>query len=386
MNFRKALVWIMLVAALAALILLIARSKVHGIEIGGDFVQYWSAGRLNFQGENPYDIQHLTELQMPHDPAGGQAIIMWLPPWAYLLVMPIGIFPYMAARMIWFFGELVLIFACTNWLWAHYQGPKRWLWLAWSVTFLHWASLEALRSGQVSPFVLAGTLCFLAFLRRDKEWLAGAALALVLLKPHLLYLFSLAVVLWAIEQRRWRVLAGWGGAMLAGTAIACLPNWRLLAQYIETARQRPPEQWITATIGGQLRLYFGAEHFWLQFVSVGIGILWLAWYLHRHHRQWNWEEQMPVLALVSLGTAAYGWRHDQTITLLAILPAIAWLVTSQGPILHRVILLGIYVLIDWVAITSTHPQDWFWWFPLAILAWYLAAQKLCAGTPFELKY
>jgi hypothetical protein len=376
MKLKPALLWVTLLATIVSLIILLTRSNLRGLEMGGDFAQYWSAGRLNLLGENPYDLQRLAELQLPHEPAGGQALIMWLPPWVYPLVMPIGILPYTAARMVWFFGELILVFACANWLWAHYHGDKRWLWLLWSVTFLHWATLEALRSGQVSPFVLAGAVLFLALTSIGAMGWAGAALLFVLIKPHLLYLFSLAVFLWAVEQRRWRVLVGWGTALVAGVGIACLPNWRLFGQYIETARQRPPDQWITATIGGQLRLYWGAEHFWLQFVPVAFGLAWLAWYWQRQHRTWVWSQQLPILALVSLSTAAYGWRHDQTITLLAIWPAFAWLLTSRRPALHKIIFVGLYGLIDWLAIASTRPQDWFWWFPLAILAWYLAVQKI----------
>ncbi|MFZ6027518.1 MAG: glycosyltransferase family 87 protein [Chloroflexota bacterium] len=376
MRLRKASLWASFVIALIALFAVATQSRLNGLEMGGDFVQYWSAGRLNLQGKSPYNVEQLAELQRPHEPAGGQALIMWLPPWAYALVMPVGMLPYTIARVAWLLLEVAIVFACTNWLWAHYRGAKGWVWLAWIVSFLHWATLEALRGGQVSPFVFAGAVCFLAAIQRKQPWLAGMSLAPVLLKPHLLYLFSLAALLWSFKERQWRVLSGCGVSLLAGTALACLPNRHLLAQYIESARQQPPDQWITATIGGQLRLHFGAEHFWLQFVSVVVGLAWLAWYWRRHHHTWNWWKRTPPLAMVSLGTAAYGWRHDQIVTLLAILPLLAWVVTAKWPALCKGIFLGLYLSINWIAIASTQPQDWFWWLPWAVLAWYLVAQRL----------
>lgn len=375
-NIRSVAVWLALICALVALLILLSQNPWRGLELGGDFVQYWSAGRLNIHGENPYNLEKLTVLQSPYHPAGNQTLIMWLPPWMYILAMPIGLLPYPFVRMLWFFGQLAVVVVCTVSLWKFYGGQQRWLWLAWCVSFLHWAMLEALRGGQISHLMLAGVIVFLISAQRNKPWLAGAALALVMLKPHLLYLFILALILWGVEQRQWRVLTAWALTLGVVTLVVCLPNPGLLGQYLEAARQRPPGQWITATLGGQLRLIFGSEKIWLQFAPLLIGLVWLVWYWLRHRQNWHWCQQIPVLALMSLSTAAYGWRHDQSITLLAILPAFVWLTNNSRKSIYHAAFIGVYILIDWVAITTIKPQDWFWWFPLVTLIWYLGVRRV----------
>jgi len=380
MKPRQILLLAALLLSVALLSVVLSRTDLNGLNVSVDFVQYWSAGSLNVRGQNPYDLELLAAVQSPYVRAGEPALIMWLPPWVYPLIMPVGLLPYSFARMGWFFGQIVLLFACVNWLWISYQGSKAWLWLAWWVAFSQWAVLEALHIGQVSPFVLAGAVLFLALIQRGRAGWAGAVLSLVLLKPHLLYLFSLGILVWVVQQRRWRLLGGLAGAVAAGLLLASITNPQLLLQYVEITRQSPPTQWVTATIGGQLRLWFGAQHVWLQFLPVVFGVAWLSVHWLRRQRRpgraWEWQEELPLLALLSLSTAAYGWRHDQTVLLLAILPACGWLVTSRRPLALKIIFFGLYGLLDWIAISSQQPQNWFWWMPLAMLVWYLAVQKV----------
>ncbi len=46
-----------------------------------DFVEYWAAGRLNAQGQNPYDPGLLMPLEVAAGRPLEQAILMWNPPW-----------------------------------------------------------------------------------------------------------------------------------------------------------------------------------------------------------------------------------------------------------------------------------------------------------------
>ncbi|MFO0826446.1 MAG: hypothetical protein U0792_25560, partial [Gemmataceae bacterium] len=99
-------------------------------------------------------------------------------------------------------------------------------------------------------------------------------------------------------------------------------------QFLDAMANRPPEQWVSPTIGTVLRLVFGAEHFRLQFVPVLVGLAWFAWYYPRWAKRWNWSDQLPLLVLVSFVTAPYGaWPFDMVL----LIPAAMWLVRNQPP-------------------------------------------------------
>src|SRR5206468_210349 len=102
--------------------------------------------------------------------------------------------------------------------------------------------------------------------------LAGVAAVLIAVKPHLAYLFWIALLLWSIRERRWRTLAGGVFAGLALTALPLLFNPHVLQQYWQTFTQRPPAQYRSPTIGTVLRLAFGEGQFRLQFLAMIPGL------------------------------------------------------------------------------------------------------------------
>src|SRR5690349_4291378 len=73
-----------------------------------DFLQVWSAGRLHLAGENPYDPVRMLELQKANRLPDDRASMMWNPPWALALVMPVGGLPINAAQVLWLLGLAAL--------------------------------------------------------------------------------------------------------------------------------------------------------------------------------------------------------------------------------------------------------------------------------------
>ena len=62
--------------------------------------------------------------------------------------------------------------------------------------------------GSALGIAVLGTVLFLQCERRGYYVLAGAAAVLLAIKPHIVYLFWFALLLWAIQRRRWALLAG----------------------------------------------------------------------------------------------------------------------------------------------------------------------------------
>ena len=68
------------------------------------------------------------------------------------------------------------------------------------IAFTFVPTFLALLLGQISPLLLLGAVLFLVAQRQGRLLLAGAAADLMLLKPHLTYLFWVAFLLWSLRS------------------------------------------------------------------------------------------------------------------------------------------------------------------------------------------
>jgi hypothetical protein len=348
-----------------------------------DFVEYWAAGRLNANGLNPYDPEQLLPLQLVAGRDTDEAVMMWNPPWTLALVMPLGLLPARTAQLLWLLFHLAIILYCADWAWRACHGPVKLRWLAWLLALTFLPTGFVLQAGQITPLVLLGIVGFLHFQRRN-GWLAGACAVLIAIKPHLLYLFWLALLLWTIEQRRWAILLGGLLTGIAATAVALVCNPLVLAQFFDAFAHRPPEQWVSPTPGALLRLAFGKDPFWLQFLPTLAGIIWLVPYWLRYRRSWDWGEQMPLLIMVSFLTACYGaWPFDLVVLLLPLLHAAVWTVMRPTPLIVTTAL-ACWLIIDGLALAMNllhYPSVWFIWMTPAVLVAHLLLRHLHTAAP-----
>jgi len=341
-----------------------------------DFVEYWAAGRLQLTGGNPYSPEQLFALQKSVGWTDDIPIMMWNPPWTLPFVMPFGLFDYPIGRGLWFLLNLALMLLCIDSLWHFYGGPKPYRWLARIVSFLFLPTLVVLYLGQIGILILAGIVGFLHFERGQKWWLVGIVTVLIAIKPHLLYLFWIALLLWAIDQRRWSVVISGSLFGLVATAIPMLPNPSVIAQYLHALNNDTPLRWHTPTIGMLLRLLFGEEKHWLQFLPAALGALWFLFYWQQHRRTWHWAKQMPLLLLMSACTRPFGWTLDLVVLLPAVIQVTVWLLGSR----HRW-LIGLatisYLAISVLAAAPILPTGDFWrlWMAPALLLTYLVLWK-----------
>ena len=224
--------------------------------------------------------------------------------------------------------------------------------------------------GQVTPLILAGLTAFLFALRRQRYLLAGACLLTLSLKPHLLYLVIFAIVLWAIQTRKWSLGLGsvlaYAGAMIAAIAF----NHNVAGFFHGTVNAAMD---ISCGVGGVLRSIFGMQHIWLQFLPTVIGTAWFAFYWFRNRRGWSWEEHLPLVLLVSLSTAPYFWAHDFVLAMPAMIVLAVrisrtrtdWLVAS-----------ALYLVVQMVIFTEAEMLSKAW-MATASLLWLIL---YCTGT------
>lgn len=336
-----------------------------------DFIEYWAAGRLNMQGRNPYDPALILSLERATGHAFEKPLLMWTPPWSLAPVMPLALLPYPVARTIWFLLALGAFFWCFDRIGREALGSRH-RWWSWIAGFTFYPVLDALRTGQISLFSLVGTVG--VFVWRDRRpVLAGIMAALLTIKPHVTYLILLALIARAFISLQWDFLLGFSGTLLGSLLLVWISNPSIIHQYLYAWNHHPPVEWATATLGGLLRWYLGPERFTLQFVAPALGLLWFIIYVIRHQRQWVWKEQLPVIAVASSATAAYGWTHDPQPALVGILPVLLQLL-----VIHRswatIAFLAFYGLIQCVLFATTFDQVWYFWLGPVLLLWFLTAR------------
>ena len=159
------------------------------------------------------------------------------------------------------------------------------------------------------------------------------------------------------------------------TIISSLFSPTIVSDYLYAIINYPPSDWLTPTIGGFLRLLFGAEHFWLQFISLLFGIGLLIFYWIKYRKNWDWLSQTPLIVLVSLFTAAYGWSFDQPAALVAIIQIFVLVSVLPWQPASWIILIS-YVLINIANLISPGNEIYLFWLAPAMLIWYLVSCRL----------
>lgn len=250
---------------------------------------------------------------------------------------------------------------------------------SWIIGFTFYPVLEALKSGQANPILLLGVTGFLLSIQKKKYFLAGDFLSFLILKPHLLYLFVLAVLFWTLNERRWFVFLGGLASFIFGTVIAWIVNLQVINQYFFAILNYPPTDWVTPTIGGILRIIIAPDLIFLQFLAPLLGIIWFIFYWFRRRNSWNWIEHAPLLVLVSVFTAAYGWSSGQLVSVIALFQ-IGVMIFQGGLKRSSIMLIISYLAINILAFILSGNAIILFWLAPSLLIWYLGAKKYLANN------
>jgi hypothetical protein len=338
-----------------------------------DFIEYWSAGRLNLTGGNPYSHEQMLALELENGWPDEFPVMMWNPPPTLALTMPFALLPYLTARWLWLVVSTLLVVVACDWLWRLYGGDLSRRGLAPLLAFLFLPTLSVLQMGQIGVWIMAGVVGFLFFAHKERWVAAGALFALTTIKPHVAYLVWAALALWWLRKPRWGLVLGGVAVVATGWAIAMLANPHVTAQYLDATLNAPPLYWRTMTWGTVLRLFWGVEREWLQLVAPVLGLTWLArrWFTQRG--AWMWREEAPLLLLVSASTMAFGWFFDLVVLLPAVIQMGVWWSHEQKRSL-RLTILGFYLLLQLLALAVNIAQldaVYYIWFTPAFLCLYL---------------
>ena len=199
---------------------------------GHDYIEFHAAAQLLGARESPYAPEPQRRAQAPLRPGtnlGPNEAVGFLPyyypPWPALMCWPLTLFPYQAAKVIWvYIGFLGLVYAGD--MLHRPAGPlSRRSSVFVAVLFL--PSIFSVLIGQTAPLVLWLGVLVWHLLQKGRDRAAGVALAWLSVKPTLAIVAIPGMIVWAVRQGRWSLIASSGlmlGAMCAVSTMV-LPSW-----------------------------------------------------------------------------------------------------------------------------------------------------------------
>lgn len=199
-----------------------------------DFFPRWYGGQvLLLEGRNPYDRQVALEAQLGlfgryTEPWEDQVAFAY-PLYTLLFFLPLVYVPYAVAQAVWMvvlqFGLVLGAILCMRLV--HWRVPSWLLGLTmlWAVFF--YPGGRSIILGQFSVIVFGCIAVALFAFSQRRDYLGGACLALATVKPQMVFMVIPLLLLWALAQRRWRIVIGFGGSFVGLTLVTMIlvPTW-----------------------------------------------------------------------------------------------------------------------------------------------------------------
>jgi hypothetical protein len=334
-----------------------------------DFIGYWAAGKQLVHRASPYDSAAILHIERSAGYTGDWPNVSLDLPAAFFLVLPLGLVGAKTGLALWLAAFVACLIESIRMLWILNGRPENSLHL---LAFLFAPVLVCLDSGQLGAFLLLGVVLFLYF-HQSRPFLAGAALLLCSVKPHLFLPIGIVLLAWALDRKAYRVLAGFATALGASCALSFLFDAHAWREYSWMMSHNPGIQRASVpTLSVLFRLLVDPNAVWLQYVPAAAACAWALWYFWTRRARWNWMDQGMLLLLVSEVCAPHAWFTDEVMVLPAILTALYRAENSRLSLLIFCLLTGI-ALFEFFADVSLVSRFYLWTAP-AWLAWYLLAR------------
>jgi hypothetical protein len=335
-----------------------------------DFVVYWATGQQLAHHANPYETEAMGRLERGAGLDPGYGILyMRNPPWGLPIALPLGLVGVRFGALLWSLTLLGCLLLSVRILGDLHGQPRSLLnWLGYSFA----PALMCVIIGQTSLFALLGLALFLRLLER-RPFLAGMALWLCTLKPHLFLAFALVLAIWIVLERSYRVVLGLAVAMAASLGLTWLIAPAAWTQYEHMIRISGIEEQFIPCVGVALRLWVNPQSRLLQYLPAIAGCTWgVVWYW-RKRGSWDWKSDGNLLMLVSLASAPYCWLFDQALAIPALLFG-AYVTRSR--VLLAALALGSVAIEAALIMGVKLPSPLFVWTAPLWLCWYLLATAL----------
>jgi hypothetical protein len=336
-------------------------TKVSGTS---DFYSRWAGARaMLLEGRDPYSLEVTREIQavIGVDPKfegkGGFAYPLYI----VFTFWPLVYLSYDWVQAIWMvtlqwvaIAAAVVLFRLAQW-----QPSPLGLVLMFLGTLFLYPVTRTIMLGQFTLHVTLFLALALWALQSDRDGWAGVCLAAATIKPQMLILVGPGLVLWALVQRRWRLIVGLlaGGLFLLLASMALFPRWPIsfvedVLRYSRVAGGRNPLTVLVDLVwpGGPDAIRYGLA---------GLLVLAMlaAWWRGRRtlgppfYGALHWTIVVSLLVPFQTGT---------TNQVMLLIPLFAWLhaaVAKWGGRWPVAAVLGLEVVL-WILFLTTIHGDW----------------------------
>jgi hypothetical protein len=128
-----------------------------------------------------------------------------------------------------------------------------------------------------------------------------------------------ALLLWIVMTRSYRVLAGAALAIAASSLVAWQLDPAVWAQYNHMMHSTGIENEFIPCLGIALRFAVNRSLMGLQYLPAALGCAWAVYFYGTRSKTWTWMEGAAPLMLVSVMVSPYGWLTDQALLIPALL-------------------------------------------------------------------
>lgn len=283
------------------------------VAAGNDYVGFVTGARALLAGLDPYDPQ--VWATWPH--AGGQrpdTAVFGYPPWVAVSFIPFALLPLALGSLLWTAGGLALATFAAFRLAARFGWPG--LPLA-TLAFASWPALLVFVQGQWGYLLFALSAFVMVSIHDRRDAAGGAAWgALLLAKPQLFVLASVAIAAWAVSSRRPRLLLTCAAVVVAGLVVGTLaaPGWLepYLSEVLAPRSLRSTQQPTLAGLAGDV-----AGEWWRALwvaAVVGLGTV-IAFAVRAAPAPQRGVLAMSAVLALSVAAAPYSWSYDHYLVL-----------------------------------------------------------------------
>jgi len=304
---------------IASIWFLLVKQKVDlkGQPLGNDFIAYWSASYLALAGRaaDAYNTPLLTKAENIAVPASHLTFFWLYPPTFYMVVLPLAAMPYLLSCFVFMFATL----ACYVFVFRRVIKGKAAMWCLAGFPGLCLNLFDGQNAFLTGALAGAGLICM-----ESRPILAGVFMGLLVIKPHLLLLFPVALV----AIRAWRTLFSAAVTAIAfiglSAAVLGMATWKAFFANVVVVRAYLEQGLLPwqkmPTVFAFLRILHApvAAAYVVQGIGAAAAVS-AVWYVWRRSRDW----QLRSAALMTATFLVTPYVMDYDMAWLAF--PIAWL-------------------------------------------------------------
>jgi hypothetical protein len=367
-SIQKILEIFITLTLIGGMIFLRARISYTSFDFqSSNFAFFWLAGRMVFEGENPYSE---TQYLAGHETYG----IKWQPNKIFpyplplaILFIPLGLLSLSTAYIVWQVITLAIVAITIFILLNHWkkQALGRLLVPIFAAMFFFGPSYLTLHTGSIGAVAVLAILGAILLLEKDKSLLAGIILSLTILKPPQGLTILLLAGIWFLARRDWKAIIGVtiGGISLLIIGMIQDPLWVVkFSEASQAVMDRTLGVHSNVWAFAYLACKGASPCSTLLGGTLGLILLGLSgFFLWQNQAKVTAWEAFNIILPIAFMTTVYLWSYDQLPYIIPIVWIIGTLVMRTKSYISAFIFLIILDLFSFYALiqqASTKKDLW----------------------------